>query len=108
MNKGQAAEQQARHYLEKQGMIFVAANVRYPFGEIDLIMQQQSTLVFVEVKYRSSTQFGGALAALSKAQITRIRRAADHYLQRNSITPACRFDVIAITPQQINWLQGCF
>ncbi|QBF83461.1 YraN family protein [Shewanella maritima] len=108
MNQGQAAEQQARHYLEQQGLSFVAANVSYPFGEIDLIMREQQTLVFVEVKYRSSSQFGGAIQALSQAQIRRIRMAASHYLQQNKINPSCRFDVMAITANDINWLKGCF
>lgn len=108
MNRGQLAEQRARTYLEQQGLTFVAANVRYPFGEIDLIMRQQNEWVFVEVKYRASNQFGGALNALTKKQITRIRLAADHYLQRQKLNPPCRFDVIAMNNDEINWLQGCF
>ncbi|MCT8988611.1 YraN family protein [Shewanella phaeophyticola] len=108
MNRGQLAEQRARTYLEQQGLTFVAANVRYPFGEIDLIMRQQKEWVFVEVKYRASNQFGGALNALTQKQITRIRLAAAHYLQRQKLNPPCRFDVIAMNNDEINWLQGCF
>ncbi|GGP68840.1 YraN family protein [Shewanella saliphila] len=108
MNRGQLAEQRARTYLEQQGLTFIAANVRYPFGEIDLIMRQQNEWVFVEVKYRASNQFGGALNALTQKQITRIRLAADHYLQRQKLNPPCRFDVIAMNNDEINWLQGCF
>ncbi|MBB1360778.1 MULTISPECIES: YraN family protein [unclassified Shewanella] len=108
MNSGQLAEQRARTYLEQQGLTFVDANVRYPFGEIDLIMRQQDVWVFVEVKFRSSNQFGGALNALTSKQITRIRLAAEHYLQRQKLNPPCRFDVIAMNIDEINWLQGCF
>jgi putative endonuclease len=53
MNRGQLAEKHARTYLEQQGLTFVEANVRYPFGEIDLIMRQQDVWVFVEVKFRA-------------------------------------------------------
>ena len=74
MTSGELAEQQAREYLQQQGLIFVTANVRYKFGEIDLIMKQQQTLVFVEVKYRQSQAFGGAINALSAKQIHRIRQ----------------------------------
>ena len=59
-------------------------------------------------KFRASNQFGGALNALTNKQITRIRLAADHYLQRQKLNPPCRFDVIAMNIDEINWLQGCF
>ena len=69
MTLGQQAESLAQGYLEQQGLTFVERNVRYPFGEIDLIMRHKKYWVFVEVKYRSANQFGGAIQALSKAQI---------------------------------------
>ncbi|WP_394129279.1 YraN family protein [Shewanella maritima] len=108
MMQGDRAEALAKEYLIKQGLTFVEANVRYSFGEIDLIMREQQTLIFVEVKYRASEQFGGAINALSKAQIQRIRKAASHYLQINNISPACRFDLMAISPSQTQWITGCF
>ncbi|WP_144211976.1 YraN family protein [Shewanella donghaensis] len=108
MNQGQHAELMARTYLEQQGLQFVVQNQRYRFGEIDLIMRDKQSWVFVEVKYRSSTQFGGALSALSSAQISRIRKAAAQYLQTHKINAPCRFDVIAINGSDIQWLQGCF
>ncbi|MEZ9235698.1 YraN family protein [Shewanella sp. 10N.286.52.A9] len=108
MNPGQHAETQARTYLEQQGLQFVTQNQRYRFGEIDLIMRDNQYWVFIEVKYRSSTQFGGALNAVSTAQISRIRKAAEHYLQTHKINAPCRFDVIAINGADIQWLQGCF
>ncbi|WP_119969352.1 YraN family protein [Shewanella japonica] len=108
MNPGQHAETQARTYLEQQGLQFVTQNQRYRFGEIDLIMRDNQYWVFIEVKYRSSTQFGGALNAVSIAQISRIRKAAEQYLQTHKINAPCRFDVIAINGADIQWLQGCF
>ncbi|MCW3172769.1 YraN family protein [Shewanella subflava] len=108
MIDGKLAEQQAREYLQQQGLTFVAANVRYKFGEIDLIMQDQHTLVFIEVKYRQSQAFGGAINALGAKQIHRIRRCAEAYLQQAGIHPPCRFDVIANNNAQITWIKGCF
>lgn len=108
MSQGQFAEQQAKDYLQQQGLTFVAANVRYKFGEIDLVMQEANTLVFVEVKYRSSSAFGGALEAISAKQINRIRLSAQAYLQQYPTSMPCRFDVVAIDKSQINWLKGCF
>ncbi|QYJ78615.1 YraN family protein [Shewanella acanthi] len=108
MTLGQQAETLAQHYLEQQGLSFVERNVRYPFGEIDLVMRQARQWIFVEVKYRSSNQFGGALQALSKAQIGRVRMAASHYLQQHKLDVPCRFDVVAIDGTQIQWLVDAF
>ncbi|MCH1931412.1 YraN family protein [Shewanella sp. A25] len=108
MTIGQQAETLAQHYLEQQGLSFVERNVRYPFGEIDLVMRQARQWVFVEVKYRSTNQFGGALQALSKAQIARVRMAASHYLQQHKLDVSCRFDVVAIDGSQIQWLVNAF
>lgn len=108
MTPGQQAETLAQHYLEQQGLTFVERNVRYPFGEIDLVMRHQKYWVFVEVKFRSANQFGGALQALSKAQIGRIRKAASHYLQIQRLDVPCRFDVIAMDEGQIHWLIDAF
>ncbi|MCU8091913.1 YraN family protein [Shewanella sp. SM20] len=108
MTLGQQAESHAQRYLEQQGLTFVERNVRYPFGEIDLIMRHKNHWVFVEVKYRSANQYGGALQALSSAQISRIRKAASHYLQLNRLDVPCRFDVIAMEAEQIHWLVDAF
>lgn len=105
---GQAAETLTQSHLEQQGLTFVERNVRYPFGEIDLVMRHKNHWVFVEVKYRSATQYGGALQAVSKAQIGRIRLAASHYLQIHRLDVPCRFDVVAIEGHQIHWLVDAF
>ncbi|MGB0892983.1 MAG: YraN family protein [Parashewanella sp.] len=105
---GQQGEQQAKQYLLQQGLTFVTANERYNFGELDLIMRDNNSWVFVEVKYRSNPSFGGAVHAVSAKQMQRIRKAAAHYLQRNNINAPCRFDVIAIDNGQIQWIKGAF
>ena len=105
---GQLGESQARKYLEQQGLTCVEQNVRYKFGEIDLVMRQGKTLIFVEVKYRTKTQFGGVLHSLTTKQIQRLRRAAEHYMQIKHLDVICRFDLIGIEPQRIYWLKNAF
>lgn len=107
-NQGQIAEDKARQYLEQQGLSFVEQNVRYRFGEIDIVMKEGKDWVFVEVKYRSESHYGGAVNALSCAQTQRIRKAASHYIQINRIDAICRFDVIAVDPNGIQWIRDAF
>lgn len=111
--RGAAAEQQARQHLEQQGLRLVMQNYRCPQGELDLIMQEGKTLVFVEVRYRKNSHFGGPAASITPNKQRRLIAAANHYLlSRNSRqTPACRFDVLAITgkdPQNISWIKDAF
>lgn len=96
--KGDRAEVHARRYLEDRGLAFVEANYRCRPGEIDLIMREQSTLVFVEVRYRRDRRFGGALESIDHRKQRRMRAAAEHYLQRRRAGDSpCRFDVVLIT-----------
>ena len=108
MNRGAQGEETARTYLEQHGLKFEANNVRYRFGELDLIMRDNQYWVFVEVKFRSNARFGGAISAVSTKQMSRIRLAANHYLQLNKIDAPCRFDVIAIDNDKIQWLKAAF
>ncbi|AZQ12348.1 YraN family protein [Shewanella khirikhana] len=108
MNTGQLAEEMAVKHLLKQGLKLEARNVRYPFGELDLVMRDGRTWVFVEVKFRTPKGFGDALDALSHAQQGRLRRAANHFLQCHRIDAPCRFDVVAITGDQLTWLKDAF
>ncbi|MBT1445334.1 YraN family protein [Shewanella sp. JM162201] len=108
MNTGQLAEDNALSYLCNQGLKLEARNVRYPFGELDLVMRDGRTWVFVEVKYRTPKGFGDAVEALSFAQQQRLRRAASHYLQRQHIDAPCRFDVVAISGTQLQWIKDAF
>jgi putative endonuclease len=111
--KGKRGEAFATEFLRKQGLEVVAQNVRCPLGEIDLIARDGPTLVFVEVKSRSSTAFGLPQEAVTKAKQRRLTRLALWYLKIHRLQhhPA-RFDVIAITLQetdpQINWIVNAF
>ncbi len=80
-------------------------------GEIDLIMRDQDTLVFVEVRARSSSNWGGALGSINASKQKKISKTAEHYLQtyfRASAYPPCRFDVIAIKGEQLEWFKAAF
>lgn len=108
---GAGYEQQARRLLENAGLTFVAANVRYRAGEIDLIMRDRMTWVFVEVRYRRNALFGGAAASVTRSKQLKLLRAAALWLRsRNSSLESadCRFDVVAITGTQVDWLPNAF
>ena len=80
-----------------------------PGGEIDLILRDRDgTLVFVEVRQRRGSDHGGAAASVSAAKRLRIVRTAQHYLMRVSPLPPCRFDVVAIDGEHIEWLKAAF
>jgi putative endonuclease len=108
--QGDAAEEKARRYLEGLGLRTVARNVHSRFGEIDLIMQHGQTLVFVEVRYRRSSRFGGAVASIDTKKQRRLIATAQGYLQRHPHDGPCRFDVVAIgaPPNGVEWLQNAF
>ncbi|MCH8621122.1 YraN family protein [Undibacterium sp. TS12] len=103
---GDDAEQLALVYLQQAGLKLVQQNFLCKGGEIDLIMQDGKVLVFVEVRKRSSMQFGGAIASITPAKQKRMSHAAQVYLLSKKIQPACRFDVIAIDQGHINWLKN--
>lgn len=109
--EGARREAQARAHLEAQGLRFRAANVRYRFGELDLVMDAGEMLVFVEVRYRRSGSHGGALASIGVAKRQRLWQAAQAYLAANPALAhrPCRFDVVAIEGQgpteRLHWLQ---
>ena len=93
---GDAAEQAALHFLEHQGLTLVQRNFRCKTGEIDLIMRDGTTLVFVEVRFRQSSRFGDGAASVTWRKQQRLIRAAQHYLQRSRQTDRlCRFDVLS-------------
>lgn len=97
--KGRSAENRARRFLKGKGLSFVEANYRCRTGEIDLIMRDRDMLVFVEVRYRKSHDFGGALESIDGRKQRRLRAAAEHYLQRRRIDDGlpCRFDVVLVS-----------
>jgi len=108
-------EQQAAAFLANQGASCLARNFSSRFGEIDLIVQDNEFIAFVEVKYRQSTTYGGAINAIPKQKQQRIVKTATFYLQKmklNAYNTACRFDVVAIQgtkeSPQITWLKDAF
>lgn len=84
--------------------MLVERNFRCKGGEIDLIMQQGDVLVFIEVRLRADRSHGGAAASVTPAKQRKLILAAQHYLQRYRMQPACRFDVIAIDGGEIDWI----
>ena len=110
--RGDAAEEDALRYLERAGLRLITRNYRTPGrggGEIDLIMREpDGTHVFVEVRSRADALHGGAAASVGLAKRRRIVFAARHYLMRLPTTPPCRFDVLAVQPEGIDWLQAAF
>lgn len=93
---GSRGEDAAARYLEARGIAIVARNFRTRRGEIDLIARDGDTLVFVEVRVRSSSAFGGAAASITGAKRARMIAAAGAYLNGLGREPPCRFDAILI------------
>jgi putative endonuclease len=77
----------------------VARNYRCRYGEIDLIMQEGATLVFVEVRLRRNPNFAGAVFSVNRAKRNRLTASAQHYLQPHGRSGAARLDVVAIDRQ---------
>lgn len=108
MNKGAAAEQAAADYLAGRGLELLARNFRCRGGEIDLVMRDGRTLVFVEVRARGGMGFGGAAASITGAKQARIILAAQHYLLRHGGDVPCRFDAVLVQAGRLEWLRGAF
>ncbi len=109
--RGQQYESLAKHYLQSQGLHFVAQNFTCRSGEIDLIFRDATTLVFVEVKYRTHRHYGHAAEMVTIAKQKKLQKTAYLWLQKNRYTPEgtdFRFDVIAIHDhgRDINWIKN--
>jgi putative endonuclease len=104
--QGRTWEEAAQAYLQRHGLVPIESNFRCKLGELDLIMRDGTTLVFVEVRQRAAGSQVSAAASISPAKIRRLVRAAQVYLQRFSRLPPCRFDVIAIDGGQFEWLRN--
>ena len=109
---GDAAEEAALRHLQQAGLRLLERNYRTPGrggGEIDLIMRTpDGTTVFVEVRQRASASHGGAAASISAIKQRRIIFAARHYLMRLREPPPCRFDVVLLEYDRIEWLPAAF
>jgi putative endonuclease len=108
---GAQAEQLAALYLQQQGLKLLQSNYRCRFGEIDLICQQKDVLVFVEVRLRSNSAFGGAAASIDARKQGKLLRSARHYLATLPHIPPCRFDAIlmqSVDSHGIEWVKNAF
>ncbi len=107
---GQAAEERALALLQQAGLRLVTRNFRTRRGEIDLVMRDGNTLVFVEVRYRSHRGFGGALLSIDRHKRRRLIAAASAYLQQYASRSPARFDVVAINGRDHspNWIRDAF
>ncbi len=108
--KGKFYERIAAAYLQEQGLEMIEQNFFCPIGEIDLIAREDTCLVFVEVKYRSSLQKGYPVEAVSFSKQKRIYRVAQWYLQKHPLQKGegCRFDVVSIYRTEITWIPNAF
>lgn len=113
--RGDAAEQRALAHLQRHGLTLVRRNYRVARGprsrggEVDLIVRERDgTLVFVEVRQRRDAAFGGAAASIGAAKQRRVVYAAQHFLLALAAPPPCRFDVVAIDGDAVEWLRGAF
>ncbi len=101
-------------FLQDQGVVILQRNLHCRAGEIDLVCQHDDTLAFVEVRQRSTTEFGGAAASVNRHKQQRLIRAAHYFLPKltrlhfNGRSPACRFDVIALEPDGLHWIRDAF
>jgi putative endonuclease len=108
---GAEAERLAEDYLQRRGLALVERNYRCRYGEIDLIMRDSASLVFVEVRLRSRGDFGGAAASIGADKQGRLVRAAQHYLSTLRRTPPCRFDALLLRSMDeaaIEWVKNAF
>lgn len=91
---GAKAEDVALAYLQKQGLRLVERNWHCAMGEVDLIMLEGKTYVFVEVKHRSNGQFGGVMHSITPSKCAKLTRTIAHYLQIMKIQAPCRVDAV--------------
>lgn len=111
---GRRFEAVARARLEQAGLACIATNVNYRFGELDLVMREGEVLVFVEVRYRRQTSFGGSVLSVTPSKQRRIALAASAWLAAHprQARSACRFDVVALagSPEapEVDWIRNAF
>jgi len=110
---GARAEELACRHLQNHGLRLVTRNYRCRHGEIDLVMQDGSTIAFIEVRLRSRTDFGNGAQSIDARKQTRLQCSAEHYLQRRaSLLAPCRFDVVSIQKSgntyELEWIQNAF
>ncbi|MSQ58952.1 MAG: YraN family protein [Betaproteobacteria bacterium] len=109
ISAGSGAEDEALAFLRGKGLRLLERNYRCRFGEIDLIMNEGTTLVFVEVRMRKNASFGGAAESITVRKQKRIIAAARHYLSQSQVLPRCRFDAMLLGPNNsVDWIRDAF
>lgn len=110
--RGAHIERLAADWLTAHGLALIASNHQVKGGELDLIMRDGETLVFIEVRHRADTRHGHPLETITATKQRRLIRAARFYLARNRLSCPCRFDALAVTgtPPALDfeWVQSAF
>ncbi|HLT25275.1 MAG TPA: YraN family protein [Zeimonas sp.] len=108
--RGDAAEARALAFLVGEGLALVERNASSRLGEIDLVMRDAAGIVFVEVRSRRRSDFGGAAASVDAAKRRRLQREAQRWMNERfgDRWPPCRFDVCAFDDGRIDWIRGAF
>ena len=105
---GDRGEERAAQFLERSGLRVIERNYRTRQGEIDLVAMDGAVLVFVEVRMRTESRFGGGAESVDGRKCARLVNAARHYLMRLGREPACRFDVVSLECDAPTWIRGAF
>ena len=109
--KGREIEKNAERFLNQRGLKTITCNYQVRSGEIDLIMQDKNTIVFVEVRYRKSKHWGTALESIDQHKQARIISTAHHYLEETQSPDSVRFDVVTYdhdTETPTEWIRDAF
>jgi putative endonuclease len=113
-SEGARWEAAAQAYLESAGLTLLARNYTTRLGELDLVMRDGSSIVFVEVRYRENPAHGDGADSIGSAKRRKLVRAAALYLQEHPKFAAlpCRFDVVALSGTQaqttLDWQRSAF
>lgn len=111
-SKGQIAEEQALNFLQRRGLRLIERNYRCRYGEIDLVMEEGRTIVFVEVRFRRDPRFGGALESVDRRKQAKLLASAAQFLKDKKLDRPARFDVAAMAPEPggiaVDWVKDAF
>jgi len=109
VQEGAYYEEVALQYLLAQGLVFVGRNYRCKWGELDLLMRDQSFFVVIEVRYRKNNRYGSAAESITVSKQKKIIAATKHYIMQNNLDQALRFDVVTITGKSDpEWIKNAF
>jgi len=110
--RGREAEARAWQYLQSRGLRLLQRNYRSRRGEIDLVLQDRDSVVFVEVRYRRGSRFGSGAESVDRRKQSKLIACAQHYLQTNPkiARQPCRFDVVSVgdSGKSIEWIRNAF